>query len=140
MAHNIKENNNLARRRLTRLLWIIAGVFCVIIAAIGIILPLLPTTPFLLLTAYCFARGSSHLNHWLMTHPHFGPPILNWQKYGAISRSAKAMALIALAAIIPASWVFGAPDYTLVIQAVVVVCSGTFIVTRPVPPGCRTDA
>jgi uncharacterized membrane protein YbaN (DUF454 family) len=70
------------------------GIIFVIIGVIGIITPLLPTTPFLLLAAACFARGSQRFHQWLMTHPTLSKPIIDWQKNGVIRRPAKILATI----------------------------------------------
>lgn len=73
--------------------WIFVGV-----AALGAVLPLLPTTIFLLLAAACFARGSERFYRWLLDHRHFGPLVRDWREHRTIPRSAKrkALALIAL--------------------------------------------
>jgi hypothetical protein len=56
--------------------YITSGFICVALGVAGIPLPLLPTTPFLLLAAFCFARGSQRWHHWLLTHPTLSPYIL----------------------------------------------------------------
>ena len=76
-----------------RFLWSVFGVACVGLGALGIVLPLLPTTPFLLLAAFAFGKSSPRLHHWIMTHPRLGPPLHNWKAHGAIGRRAKAMAI-----------------------------------------------
>lgn len=65
-------------------LWVIFGWIFFILGVIGAFLPLLPTTPFLLLSAFCFNRGSPHFHSWLITHKYFGPPIRDWQEHRAI--------------------------------------------------------
>jgi len=67
---------------------------------VGVVLPGLPTVPFILLSAYAAARGSARLHAWLLAHPRFGPMIVDWQRHGAVSRRAKrlAVSLMALAA------------------------------------------
>ena len=117
-----------------RTLWTIAGFVCFGLGAIGAFLPLLPTVPFMLLAAYCFARGSERFHEWLITHPRFGPPILDWQERGSISRRAKVMAGIAIAATFSISLLLGVKQSVLIIQAVVLSCVCLFIFTRPEGP------
>jgi len=59
---------------------------------VGIVLPLLPTTPFVLLAAFCFARGSERYEHWLLTHPRFGPMVQDWRAHRAVPLRAKQLA------------------------------------------------
>jgi hypothetical protein len=77
-----------------KILLMIAGWLSLITGLIGILLPLLPTTPFVLLSAYCFSRSSTRLHHWLTSHPRFGPVILQWQQTRTINRNIKAKALL----------------------------------------------
>ena len=121
-------------RRARRVAWVSAGVLCVTLGLIGIPLPLLPTTPFMLLAAFCFARGSTRLHRWLVTHPRLGPPILEWQQHGAISRGGKRAAVIAMAAVFGIACLWGLPAYALALQGVVLLCVATFLLTRPDPP------
>ncbi len=64
---------------------------------VGIPLPILPTVPFLILAAWCFARGNPRLEAWLVGHPRFGTHIRSWRSHGAIGRTAKRSAFVALA-------------------------------------------
>src|SRR3989338_6935428 len=75
-------------------LWIAGGFGALLLGLVGIVLPLFPTVPFLLLAAFCFARSSQHLHDWLTTHPRLGPPIARWNESGAISRQAKRLATV----------------------------------------------
>ncbi|MEZ0469075.1 YbaN family protein [Luteimonas salinilitoris] len=65
---------------------------------IGVFVPGLPTTVFVLIAAWAAARGSERLHRWLLTHPRFGPAIRDWRAHGAVSRRAKWMATAAMAA------------------------------------------
>lgn len=112
-------------------LWRAAGFVALGLGLLGVPLPLLPTTPFLLLSAFCFARSSPRLHAWLIEHPTFGPPIRDWRERGAISRCAKIMAGVAMAATFGAAAFFGAPAWVLVIQAVTLCAVAVFIFTRP---------
>lgn len=117
-----------------RSLWTAAGVLSFAIGAIGAVLPLLPTVPFMLLAAFCFARGSERFHLWLLDHPRFGPAIRNWQAHGAISRRAKRAATIAIALTFLASILWGVPLYALAMQAAVLAIVLTFLLTRPEGP------
>ena len=114
-----------------RVIWIIAGLLSTLIGVIGIFLPLLPTVPLLLLAAFCFARGSERLHHWLITHPKLGPPIQDWNKRGAIGLKAKKLATLSVIAAFLLSVWMGVPLYALLMQAAVLVCVMIFIWTRP---------
>jgi len=70
-----------------------AGVVLVVIGVIGIFVPLLPTTSFLILAAWCFARSSRRAEAWLLNHPHLGPPIVAWRDQRAIARKHKYMSI-----------------------------------------------
>ena len=99
--------------------------------AVGVFLPLLPTVPFMLLAAFCFARSSPQLHDWLLRHPVFGPPILDWQERGAISRRGKIAASVSIAAVFGLSLLLGLALELLVVQAVVLGAVMTFIWSRP---------
>lgn len=76
-----------------RSVFFILGLLCLALGFVGIFLPVLPTTPFLILAAACFARSSRRLESWLLEHPRFGPVLRDWRQRGAIPRKAKLMAL-----------------------------------------------
>ncbi|EAS43807.1 DUF454 domain-containing protein [Photobacterium profundum] len=84
------------RDLIKRTLLITIGWICVVLGVIGIFLPLLPTTPFLLLASACFMRGSPRLSRWLHQHPHFGPILNNWHQHRAVSAVVKRRANISI--------------------------------------------
>ena len=112
-------------------LWAGLGLLCVALAMIGVILPLLPTVPFLLLAAFFFARSSSRMHNWLITHKLFGPMIQDWQRSGAIRPAAKKAATLSVAAVFGLSILLSLPTHVLIIQAVVLGGVLLFIWTRP---------
>lgn len=114
-----------------RIFWVVLGVLCVALAMIGIVLPLLPTVPFLLLAAFCFARSSERLHDWLLSHSVFGPMILDWNTNGAIRPAAKKAATLSVAAVFGLSLALGLASYILIIQGVTLGAVLTFIWTRP---------
>ncbi|GGI75886.1 YbaN family protein [Shewanella gelidii] len=69
--------------------YLFSGLSSLALGLIGIVLPVLPTVPFILLAAFCFARSSERLHTWLMQHPWFSEALQNWQKQGAIRTGLK---------------------------------------------------
>ncbi|WP_298825822.1 YbaN family protein [uncultured Piscinibacter sp.] len=78
--------------------WTVAGAVCLALGVAGIFLPLLPTTPFVLLAAFCFSRGSERVEAWLLAHPRFGPMVADWRARRAVPRRAKQLAWAMMAA------------------------------------------
>ena len=78
---------------LTRCALTTAGVLCVAVGTIGVVVPLLPTTPFLLLAAACFARSSDRFYDWLMGHRWFGLTIRNYRERRGTTRRVKIAAI-----------------------------------------------
>ncbi|MDX1358071.1 MAG: YbaN family protein [Clostridia bacterium] len=79
-----------------RIIFISAGVICVVLGAIGIVLPVLPTTPFLLLAAFLFFRSSERFYNWLLDTKILGEYIRNYREYRAIKRKTKIYTIILL--------------------------------------------
>lgn len=79
-----------------KLFYNVMGALAVLLGIIGIFLPLLPTTPFLLLASWCFARGSSRLHHWLLSHRVFGDYLRNFEAGRGIPLKAKIVATVLL--------------------------------------------
>ncbi|MEM9724955.1 MAG: YbaN family protein [Pseudomonadota bacterium] len=124
---------------MARLIWLVLGGLALALAILGAALPLLPTTPFLLVAAFAFARSSPRLHAWLLNHPRFGPLIRNWRDEGAISRPVKRAAAAAMAATFLLSVALGAPGWLLAIQAVALAGAAVFVLTRPDPKTEEAD-
>lgn len=77
-----------------RILYLLLGWFSLISGIIGIFLPLLPTTPFVLLAAWCFSKSSKRFHTWLLNHKFFGPIVHDWQSSDGIPRRARNRAII----------------------------------------------
>jgi hypothetical protein len=76
-----------------RALLLVGGSLSLALGVAGIVLPVMPTTPFVLLAAWCYARASPRFHQWLIQHRLFGPFILDWETHGSIPLSVKCMAL-----------------------------------------------
>lgn len=115
----------------SNLLWTCAGLLSLLIGIIGIVLPLLPTTPLVLLAAFCFGKGSPRLRAWLLDHARFGPMIGDWHERGAIARRAKLSAVVVMLAAFGLSLAMSLPLWVLIAQAICLGGAATFILTRP---------
>ena len=114
-----------------RIIWLIFGLIALGLGCLGVVLPLLPTVPFILLAAFCFAKSSNRLHGWLLSHPLFGKMIQDWRQSGAISTKAKKMATISIALVFAISVITGVKPLILTIQVTVLGCVLAFIWTRP---------
>lgn len=115
-----------------RILCLCLGWLMVAIAILGVFLPLLPTTPFLLLAAGLFARSSPRFEHWLVNHPLFGESLRRWREKGAISVRSKVTSMALIAASYAVFVHFGSPPLgTAAIVAAVMAFPVLFILTRP---------
>lgn len=110
---------------------------------VGIVVPGLPTVPFVLLSAFAAARGSERLHRWLLSHRLFGPMIVDWQAHGAVSRRAKWLATGTMAGCAAILW-WAAPRPWLAAAGIACMAAvATWLWLRPEPPRpgtARTDA
>ena len=120
--------------RVKRIVLIIVGLMALALGGLGIFVPLLPTTPFVLVAAVAFANSSERLHQWLLEHDVFGELISNWRSHGAISRPTKIVSLVSMVAIVLVSVLLAVPTHVIVIQVLVLSASAIFIVSRPAPP------
>jgi len=107
------------------------GWIAVALGMLGVVLPVLPTVPFMILAAAMFAKGSPKARAWLVGHAHFGAHIQRWEETGGISRRGKTMAIGTMAAVFGLAWFFGAPGFVLWIQALCMGPAALFVLTRP---------
>jgi uncharacterized membrane protein YbaN (DUF454 family) len=111
--------------------------FC--LGVVGILLPVVPTTPFMLLALWAFSNGSQRFHDWLYHHRIFGPPLQRWRRERVIPWWTKAIALGSMAAsALYVGLVVRPPWYGLLAMAVLVASGVAYlsrIPTRPRPPG-----
>jgi len=120
---------------LHRRVYIALGFAFVAIGIVGIVLPVLPTTPFMLLALWSFARSSQRFHDWLLNHPRFGPSLQRWNDHGVIPAKTKLSAV----AIMSLSLVFligfsTAPPIAVIAAALLMLIGALFILTRPSRP------
>jgi uncharacterized membrane protein YbaN (DUF454 family) len=114
---------------MTRPFYLAAGLTSVGLGLIGVALPIMPTVPFLLLAAFCFARSNPVWEQRLLDHPQYGPSLRNWRERRAIARPAKIAAVGAMAVGTGVTWwTLGWPWVGL--SATILVVCGTWIWTR----------
>jgi len=108
------------------------GCLCVALGVIGIFLPLLPTTPFLLLAAWLFSRSSQRYHEWLLKHPKLGPIISAWQEGKGIERKLRRKVIFLIWASLVVSMIIVAKLW-LVVMLAVIGCSVTlYLMKQPV--------
>jgi uncharacterized protein len=84
------------------LLWL-AGSLALALAVLGVVLPGLPTTPFVLLAAACYARASPRLHQWMLNHRWIGPLLRDWERHRSLTRRTKAVAVLSMAGMVAVS-------------------------------------
>ena len=128
-----------SKSRGARWAYLVAGCFFFALGAIGVVLPLLPTTPFLLLAAACFARGSLRFYRLLTGSKLFGPLIRDWQEKGTVSRKTKTWAVILVVLTFTTTIGFAVTDDRLRI-GLVILAAGLLILLWRLPTEQRTAA
>lgn len=98
-SHEVRRHGS----PLVRALYLCLGTACVALGAIGLLMPVLPTTPFLLVAAACYARASPRFYNALLNHPSFGPLIVEWRRYRSIPWRVKLIAISLMSATLATS-------------------------------------
>ena len=113
-----------------RQIYLACGAAAFTLAMIGIVLPIMPTVPFLLLAAFCFSRSHPAWAARLYEHPRYGPAMREWRDRGAVSRKAKVSAVLAMSAGVAFTW-FSIGWPWVMISIMVLVVAGTWLWSRP---------
>jgi len=116
-------------------LYVAGGWVCVGLAVVGALLPLVPTTPFLLLASWCFYRGSPRIHAWLHRSKLFGPTLDDWQHYHGIRKSMKYRTIGMVAAVVTMSLLLNSLPWWLRYVALGLVAVGLYVIwTVPTLP------
>ncbi|VAW61645.1 Inner membrane protein YbaN [hydrothermal vent metagenome] len=107
------------------------------IGAVGVILPVLPTTPFMILALWAFSKSSERFHRWLYHHRLFGPPLQQWDKYGVIPLPAKIMSVSFMSISFLYMLVFSPVSFWLKLMIAALMLYGAwFVLSKPSsPPG-----
>jgi len=123
-----------------RLLYFSLGCLFFCIGFVGVFLPIVPTTPFMLLALWGFSRSSPRFHNWLYTHRLFGPPLQQWQKFRVIPPVAKYCSVFfMLTSLVYLSLFTTTPVWIILIVAAIMAYGGWFILTKPSYPPVDSD-
>jgi uncharacterized membrane protein YbaN (DUF454 family) len=118
-----------------RPLFFILGWLLFCLGFVGAFVPVLPTTPLMLLALWCFSRSSERFHHWLYTHKIFGPPLQQWNEHQVIPLSAKLVAAFFMTASLVYVFVFSTtPIWVKVVMTSTMAIGFWFILTKPSAP------
>ena len=116
-------------------LYVAGGWACVALAVLGAVLPLLPSTPFLLLASWCFFRGSPRIHAWLHRSRWFGPSLDDWHHYRGIRRGLKRRAVVMVVSVVCLSLLYNSLPWWLRYVVLGLVACGLFTIwTVPTLP------
>ena len=119
-------------KSLRRPLLLATGWFCVGLGAIGIVLPLVPTTPFLLVALWAFSRSSPELAAKIRNHPIAGTYVRDWEDDGVIPLGAKILAITMMTAMLGfLHFGSGLPGWAVLTAGAVMIAAGVYILSRP---------
>ncbi|MCY0147787.1 YbaN family protein [Hoeflea sp. G2-23] len=116
---------------LRRPLWFTVGILALALGGLGVVLPLLPTTPFIILAAFAFGKSAPRFQQWLEDSRSFGPMIANWREQGAIAPRYKAMAVAMMICSVLLSLALQVSVVVIVVQAVCLTGAAAFVLSRP---------
>jgi uncharacterized membrane protein YbaN (DUF454 family) len=122
---------------LVRPLFFALGLLCVALGALGVVVPGLPTTPFILVALFGFSKSSEQLERWLYDHHIFGPPLQRWRRHRMIAFRHKLVAFAAMAASSTYLVISGAPLEVLTMTGLLMLF-GAVVLTR-VPHNVRSE-
>jgi uncharacterized membrane protein YbaN (DUF454 family) len=129
-SHEVRAFKNPA----TRVLFIALGWFCVISGMIGVVLPGWPTTIWIILATYFFARSSPRFYNWVMNHPIFGPLIRDWRDGKGMTARAKTIAVTTIVLTITVSVLVIPVVWVRVLLLVIMVTLSTYLLRLPTKP------
>ena len=129
--HALHEMIGRAGFSLRNAVWFGIGTLALILGLIGVVLPLLPTTPFVILAAFAYGKSAPRFHKHLQDSRVFGPLIADWHSTGAIAPTYKLMAVSMMAAALLLAFGMGFPAIVLIVQAICLLAAAAFVLSRP---------
>lgn len=124
------DSATLHRSRVVRWLLWLAGSVALVLGLIGVVLPGLPTTPFILLAAACYAKASPRLHGWVLNHRFLGPMVRDWETHRSLTRRSKTVAQVSMVVMVGLS-AWGLRDRPVVLAIVLIAAViGVLVVAR----------
>lgn len=114
-----------------KLIYLSVGWICTALGIIGAFLPVMPTTPFLLVAVWAFSRSSPRLKNWLYHHPRYGAAIRDWFEHGAVGNKVKIFAIVTMSMSVPIAYVFTQNLILVAIHTTAIVLIAMFLISRP---------
>jgi uncharacterized membrane protein YbaN (DUF454 family) len=124
-------------QRVARIAYLVTGLVFVALGVLGAFLPVLPTTPFLLVSLWAFSKSSARLERWLLEHPRFGPRLVAWRTERVIPLPVKLTAWGSMVASVTIMAVTGVPLVGIAGAASVMAIGAIYIATKPSSPRDR---
>lgn len=128
---NAKRMTSRLSGRALRAAYLLAGCILTLLGLIGALLPVMPTTIFLILALACFGRSSPRLEGWLLQHPRFGPGLRAWREHRVVPRRAKCLAVLGMALGFAAMLAAHPPPWTPWLVGVVELAVAGYLLSRP---------
>jgi len=123
----------------TVLAWRALALLSLAIGAVGVLLPGLPTVPFILLAGWSSGRGWPELERRILAHERYGPALRNWREYGTVPRRAKVLASLMLSLSVAAFWLSGLPATPKLLLTLLLLAVGGWLWSRPECPAGASD-
>ena len=128
---DLPDDSHLRSSLLVRWLLMALAVVCLVLAVVGLFLPVIPTVPFILLAAWAAARSSPRLSRWMETHPRMGHHIVAWRRGGVVPRRAKWLASAMMAGSSVGMLAFLGPRWFVLVAIATMAAVGAWLWRRP---------
>ena len=125
---------------LIRQSYFLLGWLCFALGIVGVALPVMPTTPFMLLALWAFSKSSPRFHHWLYTHALFGPSLQQWQQHRVVPPGIKLMAISFMLMSMVYLLVYSPlPDWVTIVTGMVMSATAIFLLSKPSYPPVSHD-